>query len=70
MGLGIHGEPGFEKRPWQPVGTLVPSMLARITDAASGFLSVTAGERMALMVNNLGGSPPMEMHVVAGAALR
>ncbi|SMG60336.1 dihydroxyacetone kinase subunit DhaK [Paraburkholderia susongensis] len=65
-GLGIHGEPGVARGALEPAGVIVGKLLAKIV----GDLALQAGERVALLVNNLGGTPSSELNVVAGAALR
>ncbi|MFL9965604.1 dihydroxyacetone kinase subunit DhaK [Paraburkholderia sediminicola] len=65
-GLGIHGEPGVERGAMEPADAIVGKLLAKII----GDLSLQAGERVALLVNNLGGTPSSELSVVAGSALR
>lgn len=65
LGLGIHGEAGVRRGPMQPVDALVNTMLSAIIDD----LGLAGGERCVLLVNGLGGTPPMELDIVAGAAL-
>ncbi|RZF23734.1 dihydroxyacetone kinase subunit DhaK [Paraburkholderia sp. UYCP14C] len=65
-GLGIHGEPGVARGALEPADTIVGKLLAKIVDD----LALQAGGRVALLVNNLGGTPSSELNVVAGAALR
>jgi dihydroxyacetone kinase len=65
-GLGIHGEPGVARGALEPADAIVGKLLAKIVDD----LALQAGERVALLVNNLGGTPSSELNVVAGAALR
>lgn len=65
-GLGIHGEPGVERGALEPAAAVVDKLLEKIV----GDLSLQAGERVALLVNNLGGTPSSELNIVAGAALR
>ncbi|MFM0649333.1 dihydroxyacetone kinase subunit DhaK [Paraburkholderia bryophila] len=65
-GLGIHGEPGVERGAMESADVIVGKLLAKIV----GDLSLQAGERVALLVNNLGGTPSSELSVVAGSALR
>ncbi|MFB2607518.1 DAK2 domain-containing protein, partial [Rhizobium phaseoli] len=62
-GLGIHGEPGVERIALQPVAEIVATMSAR--------LSATLGDvgDHALLINNLGAVPPLEMAVIANAVL-
>jgi dihydroxyacetone kinase len=65
-GLGIHGEPGVERGALEPADAIVEKLLAKIV----GDLSLQTGERVALLVNNLGGTPSSELSIVAGSALR
>ena len=65
LGLGIHGEQGVARAPMQPADALVAILLEKIRDD----LRLTAGERVALLVNGLGGTPPMELAIAARAAL-
>lgn len=64
-GLGIHGEPGVERGPARPADEVVDRMLGRlVTDRR-----IQAGERVVLLVNNLGGTPTMELGIVAQRAI-
>ncbi len=65
LGLGIHGEQGVERAALMPADALVERMLGAIL-ADRGF---SAGARVALLVNGLGGTPPMELAIVARRAL-
>lgn len=65
IGLGIHGEPGVERAALAPADALVDRMLATIL-ADRGL---RAGKRVALLVNGLGGTPPMERAIVARRAI-
>lgn len=65
LGLGIHGEPGVRRGPLLPADALVDQLLAPILRD----LAPARGERVVLMVNNLGGTPFMELAVVARRAL-
>jgi len=63
LGLGIHGEPGVERISLQPIADLVATMTERLAaklDAADGH---------ALLINNLGAVPPLEMGVIANSVL-
>lgn len=64
-GLGIHGEAGIER------GTLLAARdtVARLLAQISGELKLQAGDGVALLVNNLGGTPASELDIVAGNAL-
>lgn len=65
-GLGIHGERGVERGALEPADAIVARLLTKIVDD----LALQAGERVALLVNNLGGTPPSELNIVAASALR
>ncbi|SFN71229.1 dihydroxyacetone kinase [Mesorhizobium sp. NFR06] len=63
LGLGIHGEPGVERIALQSAGTLVAIMAERLA------ARLDAGSRHALLINNLGSVPPVEMSLIANAVL-
>ncbi|MBB3457406.1 dihydroxyacetone kinase [Rhizobium sp. BK313] len=63
LGLGIHGEPGVERIMLQPVADLVATMTNRLA------AKIDEEEDYALLINNLGAVPPLEMGVIAHAVL-
>ena len=63
LGLGIHGEPGYDKIALPPVDTLAALLMSRLAGALRG-----AGE-LAMLVNNLGATTPLEMSIFARALL-
>ncbi|HYO53631.1 dihydroxyacetone kinase subunit DhaL [Archangium sp.] len=65
LGLGIHGEQGVRRVPLQPADALVDTLLATILEDRR----IGSGDRVALLVNGLGGTPPMELAIVARRAL-
>ncbi|MFL5255032.1 MAG: dihydroxyacetone kinase family protein [Rhodopila sp.] len=65
LGLGIHGEPGVQRAKIQPVDRLVEDILNAIIEDRG----IASGDRVALLVNGLGGTPPMELAIVARAAM-
>jgi triose/dihydroxyacetone kinase / FAD-AMP lyase (cyclizing) len=65
LGLGIHGEPGIQRAQLMPSAALVKGLV----DAILVDRQLAAGETVVLMVNNLGGTPPSEQHIVANDAL-
>lgn len=65
LGLGIHGEAGVRRGPLQPADELV----AEILQAIVSDRGLAQGDRVALLVNGLGATPPMELSIVARAAL-
>ncbi len=65
LGLGIHGERGVRRAPLAPADAVVDALLGEIV--ADGNLA--EGDRVALLVNGLGGTPAMELAIVARHAL-
>jgi dihydroxyacetone kinase len=65
LGLGIHGEPGVLRAPLEPADRLTD----RLLDAVAADAHLAAGDRVALLVNNLGGTPTMELAIVARRAV-
>jgi dihydroxyacetone kinase len=64
-GLGIHGEQGVERGPRLGADATV----ARLLDTLIEDGGYAAGTRLALLVNGLGATPPLELALVARAAL-
>ena len=65
IGLGIHGEPGVRRGPLEPADALVDQLLGSIL----ADLNPPPGARVALLVNNLGGTAVMELAIVARHAV-
>ncbi len=61
LGLGIHGEPGADSLAFQPADALIGVIAERIER------TLAADERVALLVNSLGGASPLELAVVTQA---
>ena len=60
VGVGIHGEPGRERRKLEPADDIVDLLLeATVTD-----LPYESGDRVALMINGLGGTPISELYIL------
>ena len=60
MGVGIHGEPGRERKSMASADAIVDELLeACVTD-----LPYASGDRVALMVNGLGGTPISELYIL------
>lgn len=64
LGLGIHGEPGAEKIAYRPVDELAATMATRLDQVLGD-----STEPLAVLVNDLGGVPPIEMAVATRALL-
>lgn len=65
FGLGIHGETG---RSRERVGS-ARSIVERLCSTIFEDLALKTGDRVGLMVNNLGATPPMELSIVAQEAI-
>jgi len=59
IGIGIHGEPGIERKNLEPSDQMVDEMLARILGDSVDY----SGSEVAVMVNGMGGTPLMELYV-------
>jgi dihydroxyacetone kinase-like protein len=60
VGVGIHGEPGRRRDKLRNADAIVDE----IYDAVAGDLPFKSGDRVALMINGLGGTPPSELYVL------
>jgi len=68
VGLGIHGEPGALTTELVAADEVVAKLVEFIY--ASGYLSLSPGDQVALLVNNLGNTTGLEMSVVTRAAFK
>ena len=59
IGIGIHGEPGVERKEIEPADQIVEALLGKILDDSVDF----SGSEVAVSVNGLGGTPLMELYV-------
>jgi len=59
IGIGIHGEPGIERKNLEPSDQMVDEMLAKILGDSVNY----SGSEVAVMVNGMGGTPLMELYV-------
>ena len=67
MGVGIHGEPGRRREKLAPADAIAAEMMGAIL----GDLGpAAAGEEALLLVNGFGGTPAMELYLMARAAHR
>ena len=60
VGVGIHGEPGRERQALKPADEIVDQLL----EAVVSDLPFSSGDRVALMVNGLGGTPLSELYIL------
>ena len=64
MGVGIHGEPGRRRVKLASASAIVEEMVSAIL----GDLQPAPGANVLLLVNGFGGTPAMELYVMANAA--
>ena len=67
VGSGIHGEPGARVQQTASANSLVAVALARICD--NEHIAFPPGQRVVLLVNGMGGTPPGELAIIVGSAL-
>jgi dihydroxyacetone kinase DhaK subunit len=60
IGMGIHGEPGMKREKLQSADQIAERMTAAILED----MQPSAGDRLAVMVNGLGATPPEELYVM------
>jgi dihydroxyacetone kinase len=64
LGLGIHGEAGVRRAP---IGT-AQAMLQTMVEVIIADRGLSRGDQIALLVNNLGGTPAMELMIATREA--
>jgi phosphoenolpyruvate---glycerone phosphotransferase subunit DhaK len=62
VGVGIHGEPGRSRQKWAPADDLAGILLNAIVPDRP----FRSGDRVAVMVNGLGGTPISELYLLYG----
>jgi len=60
IGMGIHGEPGMKREKLQPADQIVERMVTAIQDD----LNLSSGDRLAVMMNGLGATPPEDLYIM------
>ncbi len=60
IGMGIHGEPGKKREALQTADEIA----TRMTDDILNDMAPQAGDRMAVMINGLGATPPEELYIL------
>lgn len=60
MGMGIHGEPGVWRGRLRPADAIAGELMDRLLDD----MPLARGERVSVMVNSLGATPPEELYIL------
>ncbi len=58
--MGIHGEPGIQRGPLRPADEIASAMV----DALLADLPLVRGDRVSVLCNSLGATPPEELYIV------
>ena len=59
MGIGIHGEPGRRRVKYRPIKEIVKEMF----DAVANDVPFKKGDRVAVMINGMGGTPISDLYI-------
>ncbi len=65
FGIGIHGEPGYQRVKLQPSKAMAEEIYAKLRKA----LALKAGDDVVVLVNGMGGTPLMEQYVFVNDVL-
>jgi len=60
IGMGIHGEPGIEKADIRPADSIAETLTNKVLED----MNLSSGDKVAVLVNGLGGTPIMELYIV------
>src|SRR6185437_8171486 len=60
MGMGIHGEPGVWRGKLRPADAIAGEMM----DHLLGDMPLARGDRVSVLVNSLGATPPEELYIM------
>jgi dihydroxyacetone kinase-like protein len=60
IGIGIHGEPGRERRPLAPAAEITSTLTTAVVDD----LPYREGDEVLAFVNSMGGTPLIELYIV------
>ncbi|MEO0383890.1 MAG: dihydroxyacetone kinase subunit DhaK [Pseudomonadota bacterium] len=60
MGMGIHGEPGV----WRGKLRTADDIAGEVMDRLLADMQLTSGDRVSVMVNSLGATPPEELYIL------
>ena len=60
LGMGIHGEPGIRRGPLETADEIADAIVSTINKD----MPLGSGDRVAVMVNGLGATPPEELYIL------
>ena len=64
MGMGIHGEPGIWRAELKPADAITDEMMDRLL----ADMPLQSGDRISILVNSLGATPPEELYIIFARA--
>ncbi|KAL3984604.1 Dak1 domain family protein [Acanthocheilonema viteae] len=64
FGLGIHGEPGFERSQYRTAKEVAKLLLEKLENSRK--LNLQKGEKLVVLLNNLGGTSQIELNILFG----
>jgi dihydroxyacetone kinase len=64
MGIGIHGEPGMKRESLKRADEVAERLTTTILEDLNAASALKEGDRMAVMVNGLGATPPEELYIL------
>ena len=74
IGMGIHNEPGYKRiSPVPPYPELISELLSQLlstSDEDRSFITRQAGDKVVLLVNNLGGISNLEINVLTNETIQ
>ncbi|XP_038056743.1 triokinase/FMN cyclase-like [Patiria miniata] len=71
LGLGVHGEPGVKRMKVCPADAITAAMIDHMTNTAtSSHIEVKSGDRVLVLLNNLGATSALELFLMARSAIR
>lgn len=62
VGMGIHGEPGTERKAIATADEIATELTQKVLDD----MNLSSGDEVAVMINGLGSTPEMELYIVNG----
>jgi dihydroxyacetone kinase-like protein len=60
IGMGIHGEPGIRKSKLETADQITEELVSAIKND----LDLKSGEKVCVLVNSLGATPPEELYII------
>ncbi|XP_071951208.1 triokinase/FMN cyclase-like isoform X2 [Antedon mediterranea] len=71
LGLGVHGEAGVKRMKVMQADDIAAVMIDHMTEQTnSSHMTISSGDRVALVLNNLGATSYLEMFVMVRAVIR